>query len=84
MRHVSALAFGLLLVATPGWAAEKNDPCAADSSVSDVRFELALKDHGAVLQAGEIVPRARKSRQDEAYERVRAIAEEHSVLVAKG
>jgi hypothetical protein len=52
-RH-SALILGLLL-ALPGLAAEK-DPCAAVSTAQDVRFELALKDHGAIFQTGEIVP----------------------------
>jgi len=52
-RH-SALVLGLLLV-LPVLAAEK-DPCAAASTAQDVRFELSLKDHGAIFQAGEIVP----------------------------
>jgi hypothetical protein len=50
-----AAMLGVFLMATSAFAAEK-DPCAAPSSVSDVRFELALKDHAAVFQAGEIVP----------------------------
>jgi hypothetical protein len=44
-----------LLLALPGLAAEK-DPCAAVATTQDVRFEIALKDHGAIFRAGEIVP----------------------------
>ena len=55
MPPIRAFAVGLVL-ATAGWAAEKQDPCAAESSTGDVRLELALKDHGTVFQAGEIVP----------------------------
>jgi hypothetical protein len=58
MPGLKAVPLGLLLLALPGLAAEKQDPCAAASSTSDVRFELALKDHGAIFQAGEIVPLA--------------------------
>jgi hypothetical protein len=45
----------LLLVTNLGRAAQ-NDPCAAASSVSDVRFALALKDGSAIFHQGEIVP----------------------------
>jgi hypothetical protein len=54
MPLMNGLVLGLLL-ALPGLAAEK-DPCAAVSTAQDVRFELALKDHGAIFRAGEIVP----------------------------
>jgi hypothetical protein len=45
----------MLLLANAGRAAQ-NDPCAATSSVSDVRLALALKDGIAIFQQGEIVP----------------------------
>jgi len=49
------VALTLPLSAQPA-AAQKSDPCGAGSSVSDVRFDLALKGHGATFQAGEIIP----------------------------
>jgi len=52
------IAFVLLFVASPASTAAANDPCSAASSVSDVQFALSLKDHGAIFQAGEIVPLA--------------------------
>jgi hypothetical protein len=55
MRIIIALV--LLVLATVGWAAEP-DPCAAASTVSDVQFTLALKDHAPVFQEGEIIPLA--------------------------
>ena len=51
-----SIALALLLLVKPALAAEKHDPCSTASSVSDVRFELALKDHGSVFQYGEIIP----------------------------
>jgi hypothetical protein len=55
MPHIRTISFVLLLMAVPSWAAEK-DPCSTASSVSDVRFSLALKDDRAVFQEGEIIP----------------------------
>lgn len=55
MLRTRTLVFALLLLFKPTWAAEK-DPCTATSSVSDVRFALALKDDRAVFQEGEIIP----------------------------
>jgi hypothetical protein len=49
------IAFALLLLAQPIWAAE-NDPCSATASVSDVHFSLALKDGHTAFQEGEIIP----------------------------
>src|SRR5215467_6030962 len=49
------IAFALLLLAQPIWAAQ-NDPCSSASSVSDVHFSLALKDGRTVFQEGEIIP----------------------------
>jgi hypothetical protein len=57
MLRVEALALGLLF-AMRGWPADKGDVCALASSTSDVQFELALLNHGAGFQAGEIVPLA--------------------------
>jgi hypothetical protein len=60
VRGVCALAAGSIALVVPfqGAAAEKNDPCAAVSSTPDVRFELALRGHGATFQAGETIPLA--------------------------
>jgi hypothetical protein len=55
MPRVAGFALGLLL-ATTGAAAQRPDPCTVESSASDVQFTLALKDHGVVFQAGEIIP----------------------------
>lgn len=53
LRKAAGLAF-LLLLAQPAMAEDK--PCAGTSSVSDVRLTLAIKDHAAVFQLGEIIP----------------------------
>ncbi len=55
LQVLRTVAFIVLLLAKPIWAAE-NDPCAAASSASDVRLLLALKDKRAVFQEGEIIP----------------------------
>src|SRR2546426_4132794 len=55
MLSRTTIACAVLLLTKPGWAAQ-NDPCSAASSVSDVRFALALKDGRAVFQEGEIIP----------------------------
>jgi len=55
MLDIRAIAFVLLLLAVPSWAAE-NDACTKASSVSDVQFSLALKDDRAVFHEGEIIP----------------------------
>jgi hypothetical protein len=54
VAHGNALL--LLVFAVPLAAADQQDPCTATSTVSDVRFALALKDHGATFREGEIVP----------------------------
>ena len=51
----TTIAFATLLLSQQGYAAQ-SDPCSAASSVSDVRFALALKDGGAVFHVGEIIP----------------------------
>jgi hypothetical protein len=55
MLDIRAIAFVLLLLGVPSCAAQ-NDPCTQASSVSDVRFSLALKDDRAVFREGEIIP----------------------------
>ncbi|HXJ40111.1 MAG TPA: hypothetical protein VNH18_12610, partial [Bryobacteraceae bacterium] len=55
MPSRTTIAFALLLLTKPGWAAQE-DPCSTTSSARDVRLVLALKDGHTVFQEGEIVP----------------------------
>jgi hypothetical protein len=50
----------LLLLTLPAAANATNppDPCAAESTTPDVQFTIALKDHAAVFEEGEIIPLA--------------------------
>lgn len=60
LKRLSKLAAGAVALALPllaqTAAAEKSHPCAAVSSASGLRFDLALKGHGAVFEQGEIIP----------------------------
>lgn len=55
MPGIKTVVFALLFLAAPAWAAE-NEACSKPSSVSDVRFSLAVKDNRTVFQEGEIIP----------------------------
>jgi hypothetical protein len=52
----TAMIIAALLLSTPALAAAKEDACSAASSISDVRFTVALRDHNPVFQPGEIIP----------------------------
>lgn len=56
VRSKVTIAVVLMLLAKTALAAANHEPCSEASSVSDVLFSLALKDHGAVFQYGEIIP----------------------------
>jgi hypothetical protein len=50
--------FAMLALTPPLFAAETHDPCTAAPTAPAVRFTLAVKDHSAVFQYGEIIPLA--------------------------
>lgn len=58
MRLPRATNAGAMLALAAASAFAAADPCAAQSSTSDVEFTLALKDHGPVFEYGEIIPLA--------------------------
>ncbi len=62
LKYLSGLAACMVSLALPlsaqPAAAEKSDPCAAAVTAPGVHFELALRDHGATFQQGEIIPLA--------------------------
>lgn len=52
----SIVALALTLLTMPLRAADPKDPCAAAATVPDVQLTIAIKDHAAAFQAGEIIP----------------------------